>query len=484
MEQNKYTLQICIHFHYKDWFFDIIIPKEHKIFIFSFHFFFINISITKNAYHDAIQQTQLQAPQITAEQWDKIIVESEELKIPSDEKINEMWENIQSKITKPTQIKTMKKITIKTIYLVSGMPNQGKTTITTTWVDFINRGDKKPAQYMMLDGCMLNYLNHQNNTNLSGEQISVLELIKTYNQQQLDGLRNWIFKEIDLFLQSDKTDLFIDGWLLDFYQDVILAAYSEAHNIACMKCFDYNIYVGNELYMNNNINDILPMMYIVTDDFKKYMLSILSAKTNYHYFEDIKCGNPNQHSVEKYKCLNLIKHITNKTMLDIGCNTGYNSIFAAYAAKHVTGIDISLEAIETASAYNNLVYKHANLDFYAGDFYSMSEDQQFDVILAASILHYQINDGDLMIGNFIDKCYNLLTPGGVLILECGIMPEDTSYKIVTRLSDKQTCIYTNYEHLVKRLCSRFKLIYQNNSIEQAGDKVPRFVFHFQKQTTF
>lgn len=192
-------------------------------------------------------------------------------------------------------------------------------------------------------------------------------------------------------------------------------------------------------------------------------------KINYHYFETIKIGNPVQKSKEKFDLFRL--PVADKTMLDIGCNSGYNCINASYNALHVTGIDIIESVIDTAKEINQQYFQRENIDFLQADILKYCPEKTFDVILASSIFHYFVGKQQL----FIDKCYELLSDSGVLVLEAGI-----SHDEVIKRADNSLCQYPSKETLLY-FCRKFDLIYDCKSVLQGGDPIPRFVFHFQKK---
>jgi len=205
-----------------------------------------------------------------------------------------------------------------------------------------------------------------------------------------------------------------------------------------------------------------------TEIYDKLTKSIISNyNIDYHYFETLKIGNPVQRSLEKYNKFNLDNIIVDKRCLDIGCNTGYNCIKMAYTALNVEGIDIAGEPIRIAEKINTLYFHHNNIKFIEYDVFKYSQESQFDIILASSIFHYFVGLQQL----FIDKCYDLLTESGILVLECGILTDIKPQRI--------DCEYTSRLKLLE-LCKAFELVYEGLSVLQNGDNIQRYVFQFKK----
>lgn len=110
----------------------------------------------------------------------------------------------------------------------------------------------------------------------------------------------------------------------------------------------------------------------------------------------------------------------NKNVLDIACGEGYGSytMVAYWEAKHVTGIDISEEAIESA----NQRFQHDNIDFILGDVEEATKefaDETFDLIVSyETIEHIQNTKG------FLQTLKRLIKKDGVILVSC---PNDHWY---------------------------------------------------------
>lgn len=91
--------------------------------------------------------------------------------------------------------------------------------------------------------------------------------------------------------------------------------------------------------------------------------------------------------------------VQDKTVLDIGCNTGYISKFCAKnGAKYVLGVDNDEKIIRVAN-YIKLVEEIENLEYILMDKYQLSDntdyDFPFDIGLNLSNLGYEITLSDL-----------------------------------------------------------------------------------------
>lgn len=158
----------------------------------------------------------------------------------------------------------------------------------------------------------------------------------------------------------------------------------------------------------------------------------------------------------------------NARVLDLGCNEGYFCGKALeYGAKRVVGIDQSPDLIASAKTR-----------FPAAEFLYQSWDHgwpagKWDVILMLSAFHYA-KDPDALFG----RIRNALSADGVFALECGLVPMCSSGWQRSTRADGSTVRFTSSEHLAS-LLGRNGLTcrYRGASVSQAGDDVPRSVFH-------
>ena len=119
----------------------------------------------------------------------------------------------------------------------------------------------------------------------------------------------------------------------------------------------------------------------------------------------------------------ILKEISwkNKKVLDVGCGTGLFAYSVAKAgAKHVLGIDFSLEAINLAKEN----HKHKNLNFEHKDAKNISE--KFDVIVSVGTLEHM--DDPLMTLKILKKHLN---PKGKIIITSPNWTNPRGYILMT-----------------------------------------------------
>ena len=103
--------------------------------------------------------------------------------------------------------------------------------------------------------------------------------------------------------------------------------------------------------------------------------------------------------------------VAGREVLDIACGYGYGSALLARRAKHVTGGDISSEAIEHARVRYAAT---ANVEFRLADCAALPfADASFDAVVSFETIEH-IAAQDI----FLDEVRRVLRPGGLVILSC------------------------------------------------------------------
>lgn len=155
-----------------------------------------------------------------------------------------------------------------------------------------------------------------------------------------------------------------------------------------------------------------------------------------------------------------------KTFLDVGCNTGFFCGWAAFQkAAYVKGVDSNATFIASAQKW------FPSCSFSCISWESLGT-QTYDIILYLSALHYA-HDQQWM----VDELMRHVKRDGLLVLELGIAPgaQDAFIEV-------QRTIDTRFFPTQTKLCSMlekyaFKKI--GPSVAQAGDPLPRYVYHVQ-----
>ncbi|MDZ7262735.1 MAG: class I SAM-dependent methyltransferase, partial [candidate division KSB1 bacterium] len=102
---------------------------------------------------------------------------------------------------------------------------------------------------------------------------------------------------------------------------------------------------------------------------------------------------------------NFVHH---KTVIDIGCGTGYGCKLLAEKAKFVIGIDYDAEAIH----YCRTHYSSHNIQYIQLDASSLTMvDRQFDVAISFQVIEHLQE-----VNNFMTSLKEIVTPNGIIML--------------------------------------------------------------------
>ncbi|HDQ00099.1 MAG TPA: class I SAM-dependent methyltransferase [bacterium] len=106
--------------------------------------------------------------------------------------------------------------------------------------------------------------------------------------------------------------------------------------------------------------------------------------------------------------------VENKTVVDIGCGSGYGSHILAQRAKLVCGIDHDPEIV----AYCRQRYHNSNLSFLQMDATRLNPDQQFDIVVNFQMIEH-VEDME----SFIDVLRQAAKPEGMIYISTPRIPE-------------------------------------------------------------
>ena len=150
--------------------------------------------------------------------------------------------------------------------------------------------------------------------------------------------------------------------------------------------------------------------------------------------------------------------VAGKRVLDVACGEGYGSALLARHAAHVTGVDLSADAIAHAMrAYATV----ANVAFVAAPCTALPiPDASIDVAVSFETLeHIAAQEA------FLDEIARVLVPGGVLILSC---PNKLEY------TDRRE--FRNPFHV--------KELYRDELAKLVGERFPESAWYGQRPTFF
>lgn len=171
-------------------------------------------------------------------------------------------------------------------------------------------------------------------------------------------------------------------------------------------------------------------------------------------------------SSESYKKLIALQlpALKGRTFLDVGCNEGFFCGYAQFlGAKKVTGIDQNPEFLAMAKT----LFPECNFICQNWD---LLGPEKYDVILNASAIHYARDQK-----KFLDMLMSRLERNGTLVLEIGVAPgEENEFVEIVRSIDKR---FFPTKAKLHEMLKDYAFKFISHSVAQAGDPVPRQVYH-------
>ena len=118
----------------------------------------------------------------------------------------------------------------------------------------------------------------------------------------------------------------------------------------------------------------------------------------------------------RIEAMGLMDFSKNKSVIDIGCNTGFLALHLAESARKVIGCDINPRLVDIGKATASYL-ELSNVELVASAFEDFSPDIQADVIL--SLANHSTYDGNTKhtLDEYFAKCHRLVKPDGLMLFE-------------------------------------------------------------------
>jgi SAM-dependent methyltransferase len=172
-------------------------------------------------------------------------------------------------------------------------------------------------------------------------------------------------------------------------------------------------------------------------------------------------------TLDKLKALRM-PDLAGRSFLDVGCNEGFFCGFAKFQGAHrVVGLDASAPFIARARQ------RFPECEFYCQDWTHLPEGP-FDTILLASALHYAHDQAGLL-----HRLVRLLAPGGVLVVELGIVSSQASEWVKVKRGIDERFFPTMPK--LRDALAPFAWKWMGPSVSQDGDPVARHVLHISRR---
>jgi len=112
-------------------------------------------------------------------------------------------------------------------------------------------------------------------------------------------------------------------------------------------------------------------------------------------------------SRHKYAYEYVQQFVENRTVIDVGCGTGYRCRIFAEKSRMVYGIDYDKEAV----TYCEKNYVAPNIKYIRMDANSLDLDRQFDIAVAFQVIEHMQN-----LDKFIEQLKRVVKPNGIIFI--------------------------------------------------------------------
>jgi len=191
--------------------------------------------------------------------------------------------------------------------------------------------------------------------------------------------------------------------------------------------------------------------YLKFDNHRKIRLEIASIKNELdqydygegYFYQSLRRINLSglRNTQIRKDFLNLSKYTRNKTILDIGTNSGFLLFELENNFDYALGIDYNPSLIKIG----NIVKKYLkinNIDIKCQNIYNLSDNKKFDIILSLAN-HSTFDNGINETDKYFKKVLNLIKSNGILVFESH-HPQYESLK--------------SFDKYVEKLLENFKII--------------------------
>lgn len=209
-------------------------------------------------------------------------------------------------------------------------------------------------------------------------------------------------------------------------------------------------------------------------------LEELLTKSHYQSFDFLGKEKRDSDSGRKFELSKLETYdLKNKTMLDVGCNSGYFMFrLLPKEPKKFVGIDLGEKFIDCANALNKEYFKSDKVEFHCGDFFLWNFNIVFDLIICLSTFHYF----DEWQPDFFSCSHQLLKKKGILLLEVELYPINKTPMVNNdpRPADKKRYNYPNDLMIKEYIKNLFVIKDHYISTKQGGSLYDRYIYKLER----
>lgn len=183
---------------------------------------------------------------------------------------------------------------------------------------------------------------------------------------------------------------------------------------------------------NNDYNLIQKSMY----NFPYHYIVDFDYNNHKNFTQSLNYVNGYQYAGYLYEILTLLKSLSFKSLIDVGCGDGFflRKVYQSFPDKNILGVDIEENALNFAKIFNG------NINYIKKDIIKDKIKEKFEIVTLIEVLEHIPLD---MIKDFLSGLHKLLTNEGKLIIT--VPSKNLSIKNIKRHIqhfDKDSITYT------------------------------------------
>jgi 2-polyprenyl-3-methyl-5-hydroxy-6-metoxy-1,4-benzoquinol methylase len=304
----------------------------------------------------------------------------------------------------------MKRIHIPNLFFIQGQPYQGKSSLTRHFRQSLDC-EVISTDQLFWRWCDKYHYKETRNVRVSlGRYFPYLS--SNLRREWFEYMTNYVLN----VTRYGRPDMVIEGWLLTLLPKDLKEVLHDRCNLLTVTMRQYTAHSKSKSFKPEG-TDYGP----VVEGLKAHMIRMkkgeLMPQVKYQRYEDCKHCAGRSASADRLFAFGLPANLKGKTILEIGCSTGYNSIRLAQRGATVYAVDTDEDAVKLACRIANAIYRLPRIRFYAGDILTenFKKTPKFDYIIATNTL---MSVGEPQ--KLFNRAHELLADDGQLLAEVTI----------------------------------------------------------------
>lgn len=346
------------------------------------------------------------------------------------------------------------------VALIYGMPSNGKTSFSNYLLNNI------PGSKIIHVDTFFPMLDVYDDLKCDVYNISNDESF-VYNKHHICHA---LFKEVYRTLNelNHLPLLIIEGYSLVKVIDQIVSFFNELQiqNIYRFEMYDMSILLdGKRLTFDEGLKMVKPVLNI--------------EESSYQSFDFITPVKRDSDSLKKFETSNLLSHVlSDKTILDIGCNAGYfmfKILNNVPSVKLLIGVDTNYKWLNVCYNINSCLYNTDKIQLLNQSIFDVNL-KNIDVAFCFSTFHYFTDKQT----EFLKHIHVMLNVNGFFILEIEVSPNETGVEKRKRGPNQGELEYPSHDEILKRIDGLFYVAMIEKSVFQPGQFYDRYFYHLRK----